>query len=209
MRKTGNFVLYLLSLGVAGYAIFAYAFRPLASLVHPDMQANFLAHRVGVYSHVFASMVALALGPFQFSTGLRLRSLELHRRLGSTYLMGVLVGGLAGFYMAWFAFGGLPARLGFALLAILWIYTGVRGTVSIARHDADGHRRWMVRNFALTFAAVTLRLYVPASVAAGIDFAVAYPAIAWLCWVPNLAVAEWGFNRAADSVAAPDGKAGA
>jgi hypothetical protein len=49
----------------------------------------------------------------------------------------------------------------------------------------------MVRNFSLTFAAVTLRLYIPASVFAGIDFAVAYPIIAWLCWLPNLLVAEW------------------
>jgi hypothetical protein len=49
----------------------------------------------------------------------------------------------------------------------------------------------MIRNFSLTFAAVTLRIYVPLSIALGIPFEQAYPAIAWLCWVPNLAVAEW------------------
>ncbi|MEQ1730362.1 MAG: DUF2306 domain-containing protein [Vicinamibacterales bacterium] len=51
----------------------------------------------------------------------------------------------------------------------------------------------MIRSFALTYAAVTLRLYVPLSMAAGVPFDVAYPVIAWACWVPNLLVAEWLF----------------
>lgn len=54
----------------------------------------------------------------------------------------------------------------------------------------------MVRNFALTLAAVTLRIYLPASMIAGIEFEVAYPYIAWLCWVPNLVAAELLFNKA-------------
>jgi hypothetical protein len=53
----------------------------------------------------------------------------------------------------------------------------------------------MVRNFSLTFAAVTLRLYIPASALAGVEFSVAYPIIAWLCWVPNILWAEWRYNR--------------
>ena len=53
----------------------------------------------------------------------------------------------------------------------------------------------MVRNFALTFAAVTLRLWLPASIVAGFPFELAYPVIAWLCWLPNLVAAELLFNR--------------
>jgi hypothetical protein len=48
----------------------------------------------------------------------------------------------------------------------------------------------MVRNFALTFAAVTLRLWLPTAIIAGAPFELAYPVIAWLCWVPNLLLAE-------------------
>jgi hypothetical protein len=48
----------------------------------------------------------------------------------------------------------------------------------------------MIRSFALTLAAVTLRLYLPLSRIAGIPFYDAYVPIAWLCWVPNLLVAE-------------------
>jgi hypothetical protein len=32
---------------------------------------------------------------------------------------------------------------------------------------------------------------MPVSAAMGIDFLMAYRAIAWLCWIPNLLVAEW------------------
>jgi hypothetical protein len=54
----------------------------------------------------------------------------------------------------------------------------------------------MIRSFALTFAAVTLRLYIPAAMIAGFDFVPAYQWIAWLAWVPNLAIAEaWIASR--------------
>jgi uncharacterized membrane protein len=192
-------LLYFLAFGVAGYAAVAYGILPLGSLVHPDMQASFLVHSTGIYTHAFASIVALVLGPVQFSSRLRQTRPRVHRWCGRVYLaVGVLVGGLSGLYMAQFAFGGPVARLGFAMLAVFWLYTGLRAWLAIRRRAIDEHRRWMVRNFALTFAAVTLRFYLPASMVAGIDFSLAYPIIAWLCWVPNLLFAEWRYNTASD-----------
>ena len=196
MRLTGFVALFVLSLGVAGYAVAVYAFLPLGAALHPDMLAAFEAHRTGIYAHVFASAVALTLGPFQFWARLRTARLGLHRWLGRLYLgVGVLVGGLAGLFMAFHAFGGPAARLGFGLLALAWLYTGLRAYLAIRARDLVSHRRWMVRNFALTFAAVTLRLWLPASIVSGFAFEVAYPVIAWLCWVPNLLAAELLFNR--------------
>ena len=212
MRSISNGLLYFLTLGVAGYAVFAYGFLPLGSLVHPDMKANFLAHSTGIYTHAFASIVALTLGPFQFSTRLRQKHTNVHRWLGRTYLaVGVLVGGLSGLYMSQYAFGGSVAQLGFAALAVLWLYTGLRAYLAVRRGAIAEHRKWMVRNFSLTFAAVTLRLYLPASMAAGVEFSLAYPIIAWLCWVPNLALAEWLCNTAhnnAFNMDAPKRRAG-
>jgi hypothetical protein len=92
--------------------------------------------------------------------------------------------------MAFHAFGGLPARIGFASLALSWLYTGFCAYRAIRSGNVLSHRRWMVRNFALTFAAVTLRIWLPLSMVAGIPFEVAYPVIAWLSWVPNLLTAE-------------------
>ena len=192
MRSAGLALLFLLSIAVAGYAVVGYSVMPLGALVHPDMQAAFAAHPVGIYSHVFAAAVALLLGPFQFSTRIRRNHIRIHRWTGRAYLLvGVLGGGLSGLYIAQFAFGGPVARLGFATLALCWLYTGARAFQAIRDGAIEEHRKWMVRNFALALAAVTLRIYVPASFLAGVDFAVAYAVIAWVCWLPNLVVAEW------------------
>jgi uncharacterized membrane protein len=197
MRLTGWVVLVVLSLAVAGYAVAVYGFLPLGTTIHPDMRAAFEAHRAGIYLHIFAAAVALVLGPFQFSVRLRTTRPALHRWLGRFYLgIGVLIGGLAGLYMAFHAFGGLTARLGFGGLAIAWLYTGLRAYRAIRARDVACHRRWMVRNFALSFAAVTLRLWLPSAMVSGIPFENAYPVIAWLCWVPNLVAAEILFNQA-------------
>ena len=53
----------------------------------------------------------------------------------------------------------------------------------------------MVRSVALTLSAVTLRLYLGGATALGADFDAVYPAIAWLCWVPNLVLAQWWLAR--------------
>ena len=195
VRHAAFATIVLLCLGLGGYAIFAYAFLPLGALVHPEMRATFELHRTGILTHVFASLFALVLGPLQFSASLRAARPRLHRWSGRLYLAGgVLVGGAAGFYMAFHAFGGLAAHLGFGLLALAWLYTGLRAYLAIRRRDVAAHRRWMVRNFALTLAAVTLRLWLPAMLASGVAFETAYPLVAWLCWVPNLLLAEFFFQ---------------
>ena len=87
--------------------------------------------------------------------------------------------------------GGLPAHVGFGLLAVLWLLATGQAYRSIRAGDQGAHRRWMTRSYALTFAAVTLRIYLPVSLAVGVPFEPAYQTIVWLCWVPNLVIAEW------------------
>jgi len=199
MHPAALALLVVLSLGVAGYALGVYGFLPLGAAVHPDMRASFATHRNVVYVHVFASAVALVLGPLQFWSRLRTARPGLHRWSGRFYLgVGILLGGLAGLFMAFHAAGGRGSRLGFACLALAWLFTGLRAYRAIRARDVAVHRRWMIRNFALTFAAVTLRLWLPASLASGIPFEVAYPVVAWLCWVPNVLAAELLLNRTHD-----------
>jgi Predicted membrane protein (DUF2306) len=203
--RVGPAALWLLSLGVAAYAVVVYSVFPLGALVTPAMRAAFEAHPAAISVHIFASAIALTLGPAQFSARLRQRRPALHRGIGRTYLgVGVGVGGIAGLVMATHASGGAWARLGFAALAVAWLLTGWLAYRAARRRSFVVHRRWMVRNFALTFAAVTLRLYLPSAFVAGISFETSYPVIAWLCWVPNLIVAELLFNRAARSSPTPE-----
>jgi len=195
VQAVGRNLLQVLSFGVAAYVVYAYAFRPLGTFVHPDMRAAFEAHATAVYVHAFAAVVALVLGPFQFSARIRREHPALHRWSGRLYLaVGVLIGGVAGLYLSQYAFGGVAGRLGFGVLAGLWLFSGLQAYRCVRRRDFEAHRRWMVRNFALTLAALMLRIYVPLSQVAGIEFALGYPVIAWLCWVPNLVIAEWRWN---------------
>lgn len=195
-KPIGMFLICFLAFTVAAYSFYAYAFKPLGALTHPEIARSFLLHKTGIYLHIFSSILALSLGPFQFSTKLRKAKPAIHRFIGRIYLaIGVALGGLSGLYMSQFAYGGLVAKLGFAGLAIAWLISGLKAYSAIRSGNVIAHRQWMIRNFALTFAAVTLRLYIPISMALAIPYELAYPFIAWLCWIPNLLVAELIVNK--------------
>jgi uncharacterized membrane protein len=161
-----------------------------------DQKVTYTAHLTMLMMHIIGAMLAILIGPFQFLPGIRKgRWLKVHRWLGRTYLISVLVGGLGGLYMAQFSYGGIVTHLGFAALACLWLYTAYRAYRYIRNKEVEKHRQWIIRNYALTFAGVMLRIYVPLSGPLGIDFLTAYMAISWLCWVPNLLVAQWIIRR--------------
>jgi uncharacterized membrane protein len=185
---TGVVVLVLLCIPIALYA-FGFQFGALGN---PDFHARFATTPVMAAFHVLGGGAALLIGGLQFSSRVRRRAPTLHRWLGRGYLVVVLFGAIGGAALATIATGGLVARVGFFLLAALWLLSGAAAYLAIRAGDVDRHRRWMVRNFALTFAAVTLRVHLPILTAGfGVPFESAYPVVAWLAWVPNLVVAEW------------------
>lgn len=150
--------------------------------------------------HIGGGLIALFVGAWNFLERSRERFINLHRWLGRVYLVSVLVSSIAGFALSFTAQGGLPARIGFGMLAVLWLGTAVFAYVRIRAFDIESHRRWMIRNYSLTFAAVTLRLWIPILMIAGNDFPSTYMTVAWLSWVPNLIVAELIANRVAKKV---------
>ena len=144
------------------------------------------------HTHIVLGGIALLTGWSQFMSKFRSKNQPLHRLLGKVYLAAVLLSGLAGLYMSIYAEGGLVAKLGFGGLAVAWLITAIKAYTSIKKREIDSHRNWMIRNYALTFAAVTLRIWLPLfQYALGMEFFTAYIIIAWLCWVPNLIWAEW------------------
>ncbi len=170
LRISAIVVITLASLGIGAYALVAYSTRPLGTLVHPQMQAIFETHRLGIFTHIFASSVAILLGPFQFMAAVRSRWPSFHRWSGRMYLLGVLIGGLAAIYMSAFAFGGLVSTLGFSSLGLIWLFTRFRAYATARARDFAAHRAWMIRNFALTLAAVTIRIGLGIGFATGLPF---------------------------------------
>jgi hypothetical protein len=148
-----------------------------------------------VTAHLGGSALALALGPWQFSHHLRSRHLDLHRWTGRGYLVGVLIGGASALVLAPRSQEGPITHVGFGVLGVLWLAATLAAYLRIRAGRRAAHRDWMTRSFALTLAAVTLRIYLPLGRGVGIPFREAYQVISWLCWVPNLLVAEWIVRR--------------
>ena len=156
----------------------------------------YLNRSVVLYIHVFAIMPPIIIGPVQFFLrrltpgARRAKYLPLHRWLGRFYVVGALIGGVSALYLAIYAFGGFATALGFGLLAVLMLITTWLAYLRIRAKNEFSHKEWMTRSYALIFAAVTLRLWLPIFQAFGIEQMEAYQATAWAAWVPNLIVAE-------------------
>jgi uncharacterized membrane protein len=204
--RTGWWWLGLSALAVAVFAPLPYALNSLADLAgqEQELALNYVdrpaAVQLAFYVHVTCGGLALLLSPLQFATRLRTRVPRVHRTIGRVVLAAIALAGSAGLVLAPHSLAGAVGTAGFGLLAVLWLTCAATAFRSIRRRDVTAHRRWMVRTFALTYAAVTLRLWLGVMIAgqialSGVDggtaFHRAYLIVPFLSWVPNLLVAEW------------------
>ncbi len=184
MALATSIALYALSFYVRGAAAFP-----------PPLAPSLGARPWGIFSHVLFGPIALVCGALNFRHGLRVRRPLVHRRIGKTYVVAALATGIIGTYMSAYSYGGLVTHLGFAGLGIsTFAATLIAFQHARARRWVQ-HRAWMVRSYALIFAAVTLRVELPLLAMAFQGFDPAYAIVSWLCWVPNLAVAEMIVRR--------------
>jgi hypothetical protein len=153
--------------------------------------------RIAFFIHVYASIWVLLAGFTQFSKRIQRNQPQLHRVMGYIYVTDVLlITGPAGLLMGFYANGGIPSRIAFVSLALLWIYFTAMALIRARQKNFRSHRHFMIRSFALTLSALTLRAW---------KFAITnsyelppmdvYRAVAWLGWVPNLLLAEWLIRR--------------
>jgi uncharacterized membrane protein len=195
----------LTALAVAVLAPLQYALVPLSDLARTgsELAANYAGRpaplQVAFALHVGFGGLALLLSPLQFVPRLRDRGPAVHRAVGRVVLGSIAVAGTAGLVLAPHSLAGGVGTAGFGLLAVLWLGCAATALRAILRGDVAAHRRWVVRTFALTYAAVTLRLWLAVLIAAQVAlagvpeqvaFQRAYLLVPFLAWVPNLLVAE-------------------
>lgn len=149
--------------------------------------------RVAFYVHVFSSLFALLAGFTQFSKQLLKEKPRLHRAMGYTYVINILmVTGPAGLLMSFYANGGISSRIGFVLLSVLWIAFTAIALYKAVKKKFKSHRIFMIRSFALTLSAISLRIWkVILANFTDIPPMDRYRIIAWLGWTLNLLIAEW------------------
>lgn len=163
---------------------------------YPDFSRGFLIgkkdvfsfYKVFLYAHITASPIAFLLGIFQFG----FRRSKLHKILGKAYVLSILFfAAPAGFFMAWFAIGGVPSIVNFSLMAILWFVFTLKAYKSIWDGKIEEHRNFMIRSFILTNSAILIRLLSFVNNQFSIvDGTLGYILISWISWLPVLLVYE-------------------
>ena len=156
--------------------------------------------------HITTAAVALVLGPFQFSKRLRGRNKTLHRNMGRVYLIAVLLASLSGATTSFWNSMGIRGLIGYFVLDVLWAWTAWMAYKAVRGRRLREHQAWMIRNFALTYAAVTLRAALPVLILVQLPFAsdTSFPVLfdnaihtiaPWLGWLINIVIAEWLIAR--------------
>lgn len=149
-------------------------------------------YQIAFFSHVYTSIFALMIGITQFSKYLRIRIPKLHKRLGKIYILIVLlVSAPSGLVMAYYANGGLFSQISFSIQAVLWFLF----TLLAFRHAKSRkwklHENFMLRSYALTLSAISLRLIkwgiVTVFELPPMD---TYKIVAWAGWLVNILIVE-------------------
>lgn len=194
IRRIAWFAMLLAALSLT---IWGFVFVLVDSAGDPDLKTRYLKTPLAMYFHIIGGAIAIGIGPFQFSPWIRDSCRSLHRLMGRMYFLAVVFGAFGGFLLALTSAGGVPGHFGFACLAVVWLITVSCALTQILKGNVEAHRKWMTRNYALTLAAVSLRLLLPVLYTFDVSFESAFATVAWMSWVPNLLMAEWIFLRKA------------
>lgn len=113
-----------------------------------------IADRGLLIPHTVAGMLALLIGPINFSSRIRQRYLQLHRVLGRIYVVSVLIGAATGVALAY----GRPGFPGTSGQAAAWVVCTAAAFLTARNRQMVQHRQWMIRSYAVTFTFVSTRV---------------------------------------------------
>ena len=153
----------------------------------PLFANSIVASNIALLVHILSALPCLVIGPLLFIQAIRLRYLNVHRWLGRCYVFTVFISAPVGFSLAAVNQFGWISRAGFMTLATVWFVTTFIGYRRIRATDIIGHRRWMIRSYAISIAVISVRFL---DVPDGISRETWYPIMTWVCWVPNALIAE-------------------
>lgn len=153
---------------------------------------HFLFYKIAFFTHVYTSLFCILAGFFLFSSFIRNKYMPLHKTVGKIYIITVLFfSGISGFIMSLYANGGWRAQLSFIILSVLWWVFTYKAYHYAKVKKIQLHRAYMIRSYALTLSAISLRLFkyiiVYLWALPPLD---TYRIVAWLSWIINIIVAE-------------------
>src|ERR1700761_426427 len=113
-----------------------------------------IADRHLLIPHTVSGVMALLIGPIQFSSRFRQRHLQVHRILGRIYVISVFVGSFTGIALA----AGRPGLPGTSMQAAAWMVCTTAALITARNRQITQHRQWMARSYAVTFTFVSSRV---------------------------------------------------
>lgn len=152
--------------------------------------------------HVVAAAVCLPACLVLSSSRVLRRAPRLHRWLGrvtGTLVLLLLVP--SGFYLSFFAKGGLPSTVGFQLSGLIVAGAMVQGVRAARARRFVEHRRMVLHVLAQLSVAVTSRAMLFAFDAAAVDEITAYLISLWLPVLGSFALVELSTTRTRPSPA--------
>ncbi len=212
-KKIGFFVILFLAVILSVSAIVRYfILDPVegnAIIIQEGLEMFKMEHQlwnIGLYIHIITAALPLVIGPCLFVKKWRNRHLQLHRNLGKVYVITIVISSIVGIYLAFYAHGGFIGKLGFMLLSLAWLYTTLKAYKYIRNKQQSLHEEWMYRSYAVTFAALTFRVWTAIIGYTLDDFTGGYVAAIWLSWVVNLLAIEFWIRLNHRKKTKPSGK---
>ena len=143
------------------------------------------------YTHIAAGILCITSVLIQFSQVILQKQTKLHIWSGRIYVFVVLlIAAPTGMFMSFFAKGSVMEKILFMLMAIIWLYTTVRGVETILKKNVKAHKQWMIRSYAMALTAVTFRIYHIVFHLLAWDHLANYEISLWISVLGNIAFAE-------------------
>jgi hypothetical protein len=146
---------------------------------------------IGFYGHIIFGGISLLIGWIQFSRWVRNNHINIHRTIGKIYVVSAFISGICGVAIGATATGGLVCIVGFMLGGVIWLFTTYKAYSAIKVKNFKRHEAFMILSYAMCFAAVTLRIWLPLLGSYYEAFLPAYKIVSWISWLPNLLLAYY------------------
>ncbi|HJP79205.1 MAG TPA: DUF2306 domain-containing protein [Pseudonocardiaceae bacterium] len=159
-RAWGVLALSVTMLVMVVYLLSAYVPPDISTsripITHGDLQYVLLV------AHIFTAAVATVAGLAQLWPWLRRKYPVAHRWTGRAYFfLGVFPSSVLAIPVIAMAPMGVSNQAALAVLDVLWMISGIAGYRSARQRKFADHRKWMIRNYGLTFASIASRFWIP------------------------------------------------
>lgn len=161
MNNMVSLIRYLTFVFIAAVS-FYFVFRDAMPILTftDERYATFKLDVLIVFLHVLGGLLALIIGPLQFSTRLRKSYPIWHRTAGKIYVYSIFLAAPISFYLL-LGFGGVEFALPTFIFGFLWLINTLIAFLLAVKKRFLLHSQFMVRSYALTFAFVSVRTVWP------------------------------------------------